>query len=187
MSGYTTIALTVIGTTMSVIGQLKQGADAERAANRNAGVLFQNANAARLAANENAKRQRRLAGKRAGTNRALDPDKIDLLEDTALEEELAIQSLVHAGEVEAIGFENRAQSEIARGKNAKSNSVFGAFSSILMGAASWVLAPLIRRGLLSNSTPATSTRFRAAAAQAHRWFLGLKEWQNSLHSTRHKV
>jgi hypothetical protein len=136
MSGYTTIALTVIGTTMSVIGQLKQGADAERAANRNAGVLFQNANAARLAANENAKRQRRLAGKRAGTNRALDPDKIDLLEDTALEEELAIQSLVHAGEVEAIGFENRAQSEIARGKNAKSNSVFGAFSSILMGAAS---------------------------------------------------
>lgn len=128
-------AAIVIGTAVSAIGQLQAGANAMDAANRNAGVMFQNANASRLAANENAKRQRRVAGKRAGTNRAADPDKIDLLEDTAIEEELAIQSIVHAGEVDAIGFENRARLAIAQGKNAKQASVFGAFSTVLIGGA----------------------------------------------------
>ena len=126
-------AAIVIGTAISAIGAIQAGINAEDAANRNAGVLFQNANAARLAANENAKRQRRLADKRAGINRALDPDKLDLLEDTAIEEELAILSLVHAGEVQAVGFENRAMTEIMRGKSARAASVFGAFSTVLMG------------------------------------------------------
>ena len=128
-------AAIVIGTAISAVGQIQAGINAEDAANRNAGVLFQNANAARLAANENAKRQARLGRKRAGANRAFDPDKLDLLEDNAIEEELAVQSIVHAGEVEAIGFENRAQLQIARGKSARSAATFGAFSSVLMGGA----------------------------------------------------
>jgi hypothetical protein len=126
-------AAIVIGTAVSAMGQIQAGINAQNAANRNAGVLFQNANAARLAANENAKRQARLGRKRAGANRALDPDKLDLLEDNAIEEELAVQSIVHAGEVEAIGFENRAQLQIMRGKSAKAAGVFGAFSTVLMG------------------------------------------------------
>ena len=126
-------AAIVIGTAVSAMGQIQAGINAQNAANRNAGVLFQNANAARLAANENAKRQARLGRKRAGANRALDPDKLDLLEDNAIEEELAVQSIVHAGEVEAIGFENRAQLQIMRGKSAMAGAYLTSASGALMG------------------------------------------------------
>jgi hypothetical protein len=123
------------GSLVSAIGQLQAGANAQRAANFNAQVAFNNANAARLAALEDAKRQKRLGLKRKGARRALDPDKLDLLEDSALEEELAVQSFIHAGEVQAVGFGNTARLEIARGKSARSAATFGAFSSVLIGGA----------------------------------------------------
>jgi hypothetical protein len=123
----------IIGSVISGIGQLQAGAAAQRAANFNAQVDFNNAHAARLAALEDGKRQKRLAAKRAGTRRAHDPDKLDLLEDSALEEELAVQSIIHAGEVQAVGFENTARLEIAKGKSAKKAAIFGAFSTVLMG------------------------------------------------------
>jgi hypothetical protein len=88
-----------------------------------------------LAALEDGKRQKRLGMKRQGSRRALDPDKLDLLEDNALEEELAVQSIIHAGEIQAVGFENTARLEIAKGKSARSAATFGAFSSVLMGGA----------------------------------------------------
>jgi len=127
---------TVAGTVVSAVGQLQAGANAQRAANFNAQVAFNNANASRLAAAEDARRQKRLGLKRQGANRALDPDKLDLLEDSALEEELAVQSLLNAGEVKAIGFENNARLEIARGKAAKSSAFMGAATGILLGGAS---------------------------------------------------
>jgi hypothetical protein len=122
-------------TVLSAIGQLQAGASAQRAANFNAQVAFNNAHAARLAALEDAKRQKRLGLKRQGSRRALDPDKLDLLEDNAIEEELAVQSFIHAGEVQAVGFGNTARLEIARGKAARSAGIFGAASSVLLGGA----------------------------------------------------
>lgn len=127
--------LTVLGSVVSAVGQLQAGANAQKAANFNAQVGYQNAHAARLAAAEDSKRQRRLAMKRQGSRRALDPDKLDLLEDNAIEEELEIQSLIHAGEVRATGSENTARLDIARGKSAMPTAIFGAAGSVLMGGA----------------------------------------------------
>jgi hypothetical protein len=121
-------------TAVSAVGQLQAGANAQKAANFNAQVAFNNAHAARQAALENSKRQKRLGAKRQGVLRAIDPDKLDLLEDSAIEEELAVQSIIHGGEVEAVGFENNARLEIARGKSARSQALFGAAGSILMGS-----------------------------------------------------
>jgi outer membrane murein-binding lipoprotein Lpp len=128
-------ALMVVGSVVSAVGQLQASANAQRAANFNAQVGYQNAHAARLAAIEDSKRQKRLAAKRAGTNRAQDPDKLDLLEDTALEEELAFLSIIHAGEVRATGSENTARLDIARGKSAMPTAMLGAAGSVLMGGA----------------------------------------------------
>jgi len=127
----------IIGSVISGIGQLQAGAAAQRAANFNAQVGFNNANAARLAAIEDGKRQKRLGLKRQGARRASPggSDKIDLLEDSALEEALEVQSIIHGGEVQAIGFENNARLEIARGKNARSSAIFGALTTVAMGAA----------------------------------------------------
>jgi hypothetical protein len=128
-------AALVLSSAVSAIGQLQAGANAQKAANFNAQVAFNNAHAARLAALEDSKRQKRLGAKRQGARRAIDPDKLDLLEDNAIEEELAFQSIIHAGEVQAVGFGNTARLEIARGKAARSAATFGAFSSVLMGGA----------------------------------------------------
>lgn len=123
----------IIGSVISGIGQLQAGANAQRTANTNAKGLFDAANSRRLVAIENAKREKRLGLKRQGANRALDPDKLDLLEDNAIEEELGIQTIIHAGEVEAIGFENQGRLQIARGSQARKQAIFGAFSTVLMG------------------------------------------------------
>ena len=132
MSG---VEIAVISTAVSAVGQLQAGANAQKAANFNAQVAFNNAHASRLSAIEDAKRQKRIGSKRQGANRAHDPDKLDLLEDNALEEELAVQSLIHAGEVQAVGFENTGRLEVARGKAARKQAMFGAAGSILMGGA----------------------------------------------------
>jgi hypothetical protein len=140
-----------LGTAVAVVGQLQAGAAAQNAANFNAQVAANNAHAARLAAAENAKRQRRLGIKRQGSRRALDPDKLDLLEDSAIEEELAVLSLLHAGEVEATGFEGTARLETARGKAARSSSRFGAAGTLLLGGAKTA-------SLLSETEPKPKTK-----------------------------
>jgi hypothetical protein len=129
-------AALVLSTAVSAAGQLQAGANAQKAANFNAQVAFNNANAARLAAIEDGKRQKRLGMKRQGSRRASPggSDKIDLLEDSALEEALEVQSIIHGGEVQAIGFENNARLEIARGKYARSSAMFGALTTVGVGA-----------------------------------------------------
>ena len=128
--------IALVASVVSAVGQLQAGANAQNAANFNAQVAFNNAHAARLAALEDGKRQKRLGMKRQGSRRALDPDKLDLLEDNALEEELAVQSIIHAGEIQGVGFENTAALDIARGKSAMRSAKFKAASSLLMGASS---------------------------------------------------
>jgi len=125
--------IALVASVVSAVGQLQAGVNAQNAANFNAQVAFNNAHAARLAALEDSKRQKRLGLKRQGARRAIDPDKLDLLEDSAIEEELAFQSIIHAGEVQAVGFGNTARLEIARGKSARSTATLGAFSTVLLG------------------------------------------------------
>jgi len=130
-------AAIVLSTAVSAVGQLQAGANAQKAANFNAQVAFNNAHAARLAAAEDAKRAERAGRKRQGSRRASPggSDKLDLLEDSIMEEKLFELGFIHEGEVQAVGFENNARLEIARGKSARSAAMFGAFSSVLMGGA----------------------------------------------------
>ena len=121
----------VAAAAVSAVGAIQQGQAAQDAANFNATVAQNNAVASRQAAAESARRERRLGRKRQGALRALDPDKLDLLEDSAIEEELAIQSILHAGELEAAGLSGAASLARARGSAARSASFISASSTLL--------------------------------------------------------
>lgn len=135
-AGASASTLGTLAAVTSGIGSIAQGNAASNAANFNAQVANNNAIAARAAAAENAKRERRLGAKRRGANRSLDPDKLDLLEDSAIEEELNVQSILHQGELQSAGFGNNASLDIAGGKNAKTAGFTSAFGSVLQGGAS---------------------------------------------------
>lgn len=130
MTSATTIAL-IAGAAISAVGAIQQGKAASDAANFNAQVANNNAISARQGAAEQAKREARLGQKRMGTLRAIDPDKGDLLEDSAIEEELNLQTILHSGELAALGFRNTAALDLARGENAKTASYISASSSLL--------------------------------------------------------
>ena len=136
MTGYTAVTLAVVGATFSAVGMIQAGNAADKAGKFNARGAKNNADASRAAAAEDARRHMRLASRRAGTNRSLDPDKLDLLEDNATEEELTRLSLIHAGEVQAIGYENNAQIEIMRGRAQRDQSRTSAFGTLLSGVGS---------------------------------------------------
>ena len=127
-------AAIVIGTAISAVGQLQAGINARNNANANAKGLFDLANADRITGIENRKRQKRANVKLAGRNRAIDPDKLDLLEDNAIEGALLEADITHAANISALQKENRARAQIALGQQAFGQGVFGAFSSALMGA-----------------------------------------------------
>jgi|TARA_R110000803_G_scaffold107589_6_gene175750 hypothetical protein len=139
MSG--TEALLILGTAVSAIGAIQGGVAAQKDANNNAQGLFQTAHADRITALEKMKRQKRANAQIQGANRSHNPDKLDLLEDNAREQKLAELDILHAGEVSARGHENTARLQIAKGKSAMASGVFGAFSSVLMGAATYGMMP----------------------------------------------
>ena len=134
MSSATTMML-VASAAVSAVGALKQGADAKAAGEYNAAVGRNNAVAARKHAAASALRQKRVASKRMGTLRSIDPDKMDLLEDSALEEALAVADIVHGGELKAAGLETTARLDQMRGENAMSSGVMSAASGVLMAGA----------------------------------------------------
>jgi hypothetical protein len=58
---------------------------------------------------------------------------LDLLEDTAREEELAALSIRHGGEVKAAGYEQTARLDWRRADEARSKARFSAATSLLRG------------------------------------------------------
>ena len=129
-----------LGAIAGVVGTLKAGAAAKDAARYNAERAAQQATSARLAAAEKAKRAERQSRIQQGASRAVDPDKLDLLEDTAIEQELWRLSLLHAGEIEAAGFKATSVLERLRGKEARTSSYFSAAGTLLGGAGKAVKA-----------------------------------------------
>jgi len=121
----------IAGSAISAMGAIQQGQAASDAANFNAAIANNNAIASRQAAAEQVRREKRLGQKRMGALRAQDPDKLDLLEDSAMEEELALLSITHAGELEARGFSGAASLARARGSAARSASFISASSQLL--------------------------------------------------------
>ena len=121
-----------VGTAVSAVGAIKQGQAANAAAQYNAKLSEGSATAARAAAAENAKREKRLGMKRQGDLRARG-SSMDVLEDSAREEELNLLSILHGGEVQASGFRNTATLDRARGANAVTDSYLSASSEVLKG------------------------------------------------------
>ena len=132
MSSATTMMM-IASTAMTAIGTIQGGMQAKKSSDANAQRLAISAQSKRLAANEKATREARLAAKRQGNMRAADPNKLDLIEDSAIEEELALLSIRHSGDVGAIGDANSASLERFKGSNAMSGAVVGAAGSVLMG------------------------------------------------------
>lgn len=136
MTGYTAVTIAVAGTAVSAIGAMNQGKAAQQAANFNAQVAQNNAVAARQAAAENARREARAGRIRTGALRArsnLDAS-MDLLEDSVMEEELNVNSILHAGELEALGLTTSASLFRAQGAAARQAGNTQAFGSLLKGA-----------------------------------------------------
>lgn len=126
-------AMMAIGTGVSAIGQIQQGNAARRAGEFNAQVSQNNAVAARASAKEDARRFARMARKQEG-ERIVSGASLDLLEDSAMEEELEALGFIHAGEIQAIGFQTDAQIQRAGGIAAQRAGRVGAVGTTLLGA-----------------------------------------------------
>ena len=124
----------VLGSLTSAVGAVKQGQNAKAVGKYNAKLAENNAVAARATAKENASREARLGMKRMGALRASGAS-LDVLEDNALEEELNLLTILHGGESRAIGEENTARLDRARGDAAASSSLFTASGELLKGGA----------------------------------------------------
>ncbi len=137
MTGGTTAAL-VAGTAMSAVGAIQAGQAQKSASNFNAAVARNNAIAAQQTATENARRQERAGRKRQGELRAnvstFSGSALDLIEDSAMEEELQRLSIIHGGDVQAAGFNNTATLETMQGKAAANAGFMKAGSTLLLGA-----------------------------------------------------
>lgn len=136
MSGWTAAAVAVAGTVTAATGAIVQGVQASKTAKYNAKVNEIKATAARIDAAENESRFRRTSAQRLGTIRAgrqSEGSALDILEDSATEEELQALSIRHQGEVQAIGFEHSAALDRSRGKSAMAGGFLQAGSALLLG------------------------------------------------------
>jgi hypothetical protein len=115
---------------ISAVGAIQQGQAASDASDFNMQLAQNNALGSRQAAAESAKREKRLGMKRAGRLRLADVS-VNILTDSAIEQEVAIQSVLHAGELEALGFSGAASLARMRGSAAKTESYIAASSSLL--------------------------------------------------------
>ncbi len=137
------LLMQIAGTTMSVVGALKQGQAQSDALNFNAQMGGQNAVVARQQAAADEARQRRENLLRAGNLRAgygasgvtLDGSPLDVLEMAATTGELDAQNIRYKGSLRAIGYENSAALDTAGASNALTSSYYRAGSELLSGGA----------------------------------------------------
>jgi len=131
------LILAGVGTAISAVGALSAGAAAKTAANFNAAAGASNARAARRDAAENFDRRDRLGRRRAGElrNRLV---SLDVLEDQAMEEEIDAQTILHQGEVRAIGFERGAGLDLLRGRTAERAGQLSAAGSLIKGGSKFL-------------------------------------------------
>ena len=126
----------IAGAAISAMGAMQQGKAASDAANYNAQVAQQNSNLAIQAGNEQVKREQRAEAQRRGTQIAFGSSGIgllDQLEDSAKEERLNQNSILHAATLKSIGLNNQAGLLKSEGANAKVAGNFSAAGSLLQG------------------------------------------------------
>jgi len=145
LSAVASVASGVVG----AMGAQQQGAATAAAANYQAQVATRNATVARQQATAEADDQRRENRRQLGAIRAayggsgieMAGSPLDVLEDTALEQELDVQRIGYRGELRAAGENDKATLSLMEAKNAKKAGQIGAVSSVLKAGTS----------LLSNS------------------------------------
>lgn len=144
MTGLEPIVIAQIaGTVISAVGAIQQGNAAKASANFNATIASNNAIAARNKATADAARQEREGRLRAGAARAAvgasgitgEGSALDLMEANATQEELDRLTILHGGELQAMGFESDAAVARQRGSAAQSASRVKAGSTLLLGGA----------------------------------------------------
>ena len=124
----------IAGAAMSAVGAISSGNAAKKAGDFNAAIGEANAVGARNAAAENAKRVERQGRQRMGElrNSGL---LMDVIEDQAREEELAILTATYEGELDALGLERGATLSRMEGRNAQKAGYINAAGSLLQGGA----------------------------------------------------
>lgn len=141
------IGLAVASAAVGAVGSAQAASAQQKTADYNAAVqrnqaitARQNADAVRLSAKEDAKRQSRGGRKRQGTLRAGGASE-ELLADSAGQEKLEVLSMLHAGDIQALGYEARsvgfesgAKLSEMRGKDAKTAGFIGAAGTLIKGA-----------------------------------------------------
>ena len=135
------LVLTAVGTAVSAVGAIQQGNAAKKAGAFNAAVAENNAIAARQTAKANADREERLGRKRMGSLSAnigasgitKEGTALDVMEDLSKENALAVLDIIHAGELDALGFANNANIARMSGDAAQTTGFLKAGGALLLG------------------------------------------------------
>lgn len=133
----------IAGTAMSAVSAIQQGKQAQASAKFKAEMAQRNATIARQQAAAEEEKQRRLGYMRQGAARAaygasgvaLEGSPLDILEQSAAQEELDALNIRYRGEIGAQSAEGQAALSRMRGDQALSAGYMGAGSAILMGGA----------------------------------------------------
>ena len=137
-----TIGLMAVSTAMSAVGAIREGNAADAAAKAQAQAAEQQAQAQRNVGQFQVAQERR-EGRRAlgqqiaqlgSQGTALTGQPIDLLADSAKQNELALQAIRFQSEIAARNQENEADLVRFRGRQARSAGIFKAGTALLSGA-----------------------------------------------------
>ncbi|MDP3939805.1 MAG: hypothetical protein Q8R92_16935 [Deltaproteobacteria bacterium] len=130
------------GTALTVISAISQASSARKASEYNAGIAERDAGIAREQAARDADAQKRGTLRAIGAARAaygasgitVEGSPLDVLESSAAAAELDRQNILYKGELRAMGYQETAALDRARGKAATRQGYMQAGSAILMGA-----------------------------------------------------
>jgi hypothetical protein len=137
------LIIMAVGTAISAASAIQQGQAAKNAANYNAQMEERNAQISRQNAAIEEEKQRRQGDLRLGSMRAgygasgvaIEGSPLDILEQSAAQEELDALTIRYRGELGAYSSEQEATLSRYRGATAERSGYMQAGSSILMGAA----------------------------------------------------
>lgn len=131
-------ALSAVGSVVGAVGAMQQANAASTAAGYNAQVQHRNAIAARqqsdMAMEDKARDNRRQLGaiKAAyGASGLTGGSTLDVLEDTSLEQELAVSRINYQGAVRATGYQDQATLDRMQAKSARSAGQISFFGGLL--------------------------------------------------------
>lgn len=151
LSAAASVASGVVG----AMGAMQQGKAQSQAATYTAQVADRNAKIARQQADVEQEDQRRENMRQRGAIRAayggsgieMAGSPLDVLEDTAMEQELDVERIGYRGALRALGENDKANLARAEAENAKSAGAIGAMGSILKAGTSLLGNPLVKSKL----------------------------------------